>query len=108
MIHNLLRIRPPGLVSIVRSPIRSRTVPHLPASIAKPKGHSTMYVMGSYAAKEGLHDGLPTAEGEGYRDEDDLAEFGKRPQLKVRPPSPWTSALKAIDSEILASFQWLV
>ena len=84
-----------------------RIVPNLSASIAKAKGHSSMDVMGSYAAKEGLHDGLPTAEGEGHRDEDDLAEFGKRPQLKVRPPSPWSSALKAIDSESLAFFQWL-
>lgn len=48
--------------------------------------------MGSYTAKEGLHEDLPVAEAEGYRDEDDLAVFGKRPQLKVRsssPPWPW-------------------
>ena len=44
-----------------------------------------MNVMGSYAAeKEGMHDGLPVAEVEGDRDEDDMAVFGKRQQLKVR------------------------
>ena len=65
-----------------------------------------MDIKGSYAAKEGLHNGLPTAEPEGHRDEDDLAKFGKRPQLKVRPTSPWPSVLNPNDSEILASFQW--
>ena len=43
-----------------------------------------MNVMGSYAVeKEGMHDGLPVAEVEGDRDEDDMAVFGKRQQLKV-------------------------
>ena len=41
--------------------------------------------MGSYAVeKEGMHDGLPMAEAEADRDEDDMAVFGKRQQLKVR------------------------
>ena len=40
--------------------------------------------MGSYAVdKEGMNDGLPMAEVEGDRDEDDMAVFGKRQQLKV-------------------------
>ena len=51
-----------------------------------------MDVMGSYAAKEGLDNGLPVAEAEDHQDEDDLAVFGKRPQLKVRSLSPWLSA----------------
>lgn len=56
------------------------------------KGYSIVDIMGSYAAKEGLHEDLPVVEAEGYRDEDDLAVFGKRPELKVRsssPPWPW-------------------
>ena len=45
--------------------------------------------MDSYAAeKEGMHNGLPVAEVEGDRDEDDMAVFGKRQQLKVRF-QPW-------------------
>ena len=66
-----------------------------------------MDAMGSYEAKEGLHNGLPTAEVEGDRDVDELAEFGKRPQLMVRPPSQWNSALISHDSEISASTPWL-
>ena len=67
--------------------------------------------MGSYAAKEGLHDGLSAVEAEGYRDEDDLAAFGKRPQLKVRSSSPPLAfgALKipTNNSGISVSFPWL-
>ena len=41
--------------------------------------------MGLYGTKEGLREGLPIAEARGGdQDEDDLALFGKRPQLKVR------------------------
>ena len=51
----------------------------------KKKGYKLVSIMGSYAAeKEGKHDGLPVAEVEGDRDEDDMAVFGKRQQLKVR------------------------
>lgn len=68
-----------------------------------------MDVAGSYAAKEGLQDGVPVAEVEGDRDEDDMAVFGKRQQLKVRSPSlwPWGGALISNDSGISASFPWL-
>ena len=49
------------------------------------KDHKIISVMGSYEAeKEGVYDGLPVAEVEGDRDEDDMAAFGKRQQLKVR------------------------
>ena len=45
--------------------------------------------MGSYVVdKEGMHDGLPVAEVEGDRDEDYMAVFGKRQQLRVRF-QPW-------------------
>ena len=47
-----------------------------------------------YAAKEGFHHGLHVAEANGDPDEDDLAFFGKRQQLKVRSLSPWVVALK--------------
>lgn len=73
--------------------------------------------MGSYAAKEGLHGELPVVEAEGYRDEDDLAAFGKRPQLKVRyiiiiagsPCGPFGAAEKipTNNSGISGSFPWL-
>ena len=50
--------------------------------------------MGIYATKEGMGDGLPVAEARGGdQDEDDLALFGKRPQLKVRSTMPWLVAL---------------
>lgn len=70
------------------------------------KGHNTMDVMSPYAAKEGLQDCLPAAEGNGDRDEDDLAVFGKRPQLKVRSPSPWSFVLNFYNSGNSASFPW--
>ena len=67
-----------------------------------------MDVVGSYAAKEGLQDGVPVAEVEGDRDEDDMAVFGKRQQLKVRSPSLWPwGALISNGSGISASFPWL-
>lgn len=69
---------------------------------------SSMDVVGSYATREALRDGPPAAKANGDRDEDDLAVFGKRPQLKVRSPSPWIWALKIHDSENSASFPWLV
>ena len=69
-------------------------------------GHETMNVRRSYAVKEGLHDGLPAAEAEGHRDEDDLAVFGKRQQLKVCSSSPRPSVLKPNDSENSASSPW--
>lgn len=68
--------------------------------------------MGSYAVKEGLHSELPVVEAEGYRDEDDLAAFGKRPQLKVRSSSSFAMshrrAEKSNNSGISVSFPWLV
>lgn len=57
------------------------------------KGDHTTDIVGPHTAKEGLHDDLPAAEAKGDRDEDDLAVFGKRPQLKVRLPSPWHLSL---------------
>lgn len=72
------------------------------------KGDDTTDIMGIYSAKEGLHDGLPTAEANGDRDEEDLAAFGKRPQLKVCSSSPWHLSLKFQNSEHSASFQWSV
>ena len=69
------------------------------------KDQNTVDIMSSYAAKEGLQDGLPTAEVSGDRDEYDLAVFGKRQQLKVGLPSPRLSVLKSLDSEISASSQ---
>ena len=68
------------------------------------KDQNTMDIMGPYAAKEGLQDGLPTAEVNGDRDEYDLAVFGKRQQLKVGLPSPRLSILKSLDSETSALF----
>lgn len=42
------------------------------------EGHNTMDIREPYTAKEGLHDGFPTAEANDDRDEHDLAVFGKR------------------------------
>ena len=65
--------------------ISPRTILHLSTFQTLNKGHKTAHVMGSYTAeKDGMHDGLPVAEVEGHRDEDDMAVFGKRQQLKVR------------------------
>ena len=71
------------------------------------KGDSTMDTLGPCGAKEDLHV-LPVAEVNIDRDEADLAVFGKRPQLKVCSPSPWLLALRSHNSEISASFPWLV
>ena len=42
-----------------------------------------MEAMGPYVANGDLHDKSPSSEVTGDRDENDLAIFGKRPQLKV-------------------------
>ena len=51
------------------------------------KGEYSKETMGPLATNRGLHDVIPTAEAKGDQDENDLAAFGKRPQLKVRLPS---------------------
>jgi len=48
------------------------------------KGEYTMETMGPYVANWGLNDKEPSSESKGDRDANDLAVFGKRPQLKVR------------------------
>ena len=64
--------------------IGPRTILHLSTFQTVRKNHKTIRVMGSHAVdKEGMNDGLPVAEVEGDRDEDDMAVFGKRQQLKV-------------------------
>ena len=78
--------------------------PLIEVSVVMDKDQTTMDIMGSYAAKEGLQDSLPTAEISGDRDEYDLAVFGKRQQLKVGLPSPRLFKLKSLNSEISASF----
>ena len=45
-----------------------------------------MEAMGPYTTDGKLQDDLPAAEAKSDRDENDLAVFGKRPQLKVRSP----------------------
>ena len=52
------------------------------------KTEYTMEAMGPYtAANGGLPDKEPSSEAKGDRDENDLAVFGKRQQLKVPPLS---------------------
>ena len=48
------------------------------------KGEYTMEAVGPYVADGELNDKYPPSEAIGDRDENDLAVFGKRPQLKVR------------------------
>lgn len=47
------------------------------------KGEYTMETMGPYVANGDLHDKEPSSETKGDRDENDLAVFGKRQQLKA-------------------------
>ena len=61
--------------------------------MAMDKDHGSTGVVDLDATKEGLRDGLPSAEARGDQDEDDLALFGKRPQLKVRSTLLWLLAL---------------
>ena len=78
--------------------------PPIEVSVAMDKDQNAIDIMGPYAAKERLQDGLPTAEVSGDRDEYDLAVFGKRQQLKVGLPSPQLFILKSLDSGISALF----
>lgn len=74
------------------------------------RGHNTIKAMGPYVAKEGLHDDLLVTGANGDWDEDDLAVFGERPQLRVSvlSPSRWILALMSHNSENSASFPWSV
>ena len=47
------------------------------------KGEYTMEAMGPYVANGDMDDKSPPSEVIGNRDENDLAVFGKQPQLKV-------------------------
>ncbi len=79
----------PSIAYTCHAPLNLRSLrtphhcPYVCAFTTMNEDHNTMDIKSPYAATEGMHNGLSMAESKGDQDEDDMAQFGKRPQLKV-------------------------